>query len=507
MQIDLPSIALIPSYLEGLSMTRKATTANLKLLQRKLLRLVKCFRYLMSSMALAISLSHSQGEQFTPGSMVLGVVKLTNHEDQIIKSLSIDFKGLSSVFLNQNYGDMGVSRSNAGSKAYLFSRHLDLYSGEGLHHKGTHVWPFAFRIPLFAAPRLIMPGSKELFYPRKPWKGDFVLERHLAHPLPPSIQMSGKFVCSVRYCLEAVLTYRSSAVTKPKKLRASHTISVRSLEMSLHASTEGDWSYVKNQHILCSASAQSWKQYLRQPWLILHRKEKHHVPDVQLCFSVFLPKEIQVKATQMLSIPVACTMIHLSEAGEQQSQTVDRNLNLVVHSFKFTLFQHAWVRAGSHDSSSVKKILTRKGTCIVPVSHTSSSNSCGAENSPDHIVNLSNVVDMSIPESVLSPDFSTYNITRFHSLEIRFYLSYGGRKNQFVLRDVPIRVISQSSETLQRRLSEGLESDDEHGCNLVGICWRNYRFAAVSADHDALGLASDSDGDLCPETPPPVYTA
>lgn len=49
-------------------------------------------------MALSISLSHGEGEHFTPGSMVLGVVQLTNHEDQIIESLMIDFRGLSSVF-------------------------------------------------------------------------------------------------------------------------------------------------------------------------------------------------------------------------------------------------------------------------------------------------------------------------------------------------------------------------------------------------------------------------
>lgn len=458
-------------------------------------------------MALSISLSHGEGEHFTPGSMVLGVVQLTNHEDQIIESLMIDFRGLSSVFLNQNYSDMGSLSSDAMSKAYLFSRHLELYSGEGLHHKGTHVWPFAFRIPLFAAPRLVPPGSKEAFYPKYPWRGDFVLEPHRAHPLPPSIEQNGRFVCTVRYSLDAALSYRLSAATKPKKLQASRSISVQKLELSPRTSPGGGWVYGNHRHTLCSSIADSWYQYLRRPLLVLRRKDKHLDSDTKLCFSVLLPKEIEMKEQQTLSIPVACTMIHLAEGDGVHPTAMERNLDLVVHSFKFSLFQHTHVRAGCHNSSSMRKILTRKGTCIVPVSHKSSLQSGEAENSLDAIVNLGNIVDLSIPRNGLAADFSTYNIARFHSLELRFSLSYGGKKNKFALRNVPIRVVPQFGGELECRLRAGLEADDEYGCDLAGIQWRDYRVNAGSSEYDALGFAAGGDDDIYPEIPPPRYTA
>ncbi|KEF52061.1 uncharacterized protein A1O9_12051 [Exophiala aquamarina CBS 119918] len=457
-------------------------------------------------MALSISLSHNDRTQFTPGSMVLGVVKLTNYEDQIIDSCKMDFRGQSNAFLSQNYSDIGSSRADVVSKTYLFSRHLDLYSGEGLHHKGTHLWPFAFRIPLFAAPRLVPPGSKELFYPKSRWRGDFVVERHKAHPLPPSMQERGKFACNVRYTLEAVLSYRVSGATKGKKLQASYSIPVQNLEMSPRISAGDEWIYMIHRHTLSCAIVDSSHQHFLRHLRIFPWKDKHLKPEVKLCVSVLLPKEIVIKERQTLSVPVACTMEQPSEADGPKPRVVEQDLDLVVHSFSLSLFRHTEVRAGCHHSSSVRKIFIRKGTCIVPVSRTSSSDPNGAENSPNPIVNLSNIVDLSIPRQSLAPDFSTYNIARFHTIEMRFSLIYGGKKNKFALRNVPMRVIPQSEGELESRLNEGVEPDDEFGCDLVGIQWRDYRGTAGASGCDPLGLASDFDDDLCPAIPPPTYT-
>lgn len=457
-------------------------------------------------MLLSISLSHDEGEQFTPGSMVLGVVNLTDYEDQIIESLKIDFRGHSTVFLNQNYGDMGVSRTDAGSRAYLFSRHLDLYSGNVVHSKGTHVWPFAFRIPLFAAPRIVSPGSQDFYRPTHPWMGDFGLERDRPYPLPPSMQAKGTFVCNVRYTLDAALSHRRPTATKSTEVRSSRSVPVQNLEMAPRNSPGGDWVYMTHRQPLRFPRAKPWRRLFRQRFSNFHQKDRPSEPEAKLCFSVLLPKEIEVKELQALSVPVACTMEHSSGLESLEPQIPAQISDLVVHSFKLSLLQHTYVRTGCYSSSSTRKILTRKGTCIVPVSRTSTSASTGPAKSPYSTVNLSDVVNLSLPSHNLASDFSTYNIARSHSLEVRFCLIYAGKKNKFTLHNVPIRVVPQSRGELERQLSEDLDADDEYGCDLAGVQWRGYRASTGGSEYTGLGLPSGEDDDLCPESPPPAYT-
>ncbi|KAJ9602020.1 hypothetical protein H2200_013380 [Cladophialophora chaetospira] len=459
-----------------------------------------------SPMALSISLYHDEGKQFTPGSLVPGVVKFTNYEDQIIESLKIDFRGHSNVFLNQNYGDMGIPREDAGSRAYLFSRHLDLCSGNVVHQKGTHVWPFAFRIPFFAAPRIVSPGSKDFYRPTHPWRGDFALERDRPHPLPPSIQAKGKFVCNVRYTLDAALAHRRLTATKSTEVRSSRSVPVQSLEMAPRNSPGGDWVYMTHRQPLRCPRPKLSRRLFRRRFSNFRQKDQPSEPEAKLCFSVLLPKEIEVKERQALSVPIACTMEHSSGLEALKPQMPAQVSDLVVHSFKLSLLQHTHVRTGCQTSSSTRKILTRKGACIVPISRTSTSASTGAANSPYSTVNLSDVVDLSLTRHTLAPDFSTYNIARFHSLEVRFCLIYAGKKNKFTLRNVPIRVVPQSGGELERRLSEGLEADDEYGCDLAGLQWRGYRGSTGRSEYNALGLRSDENDDLCLGSPPPAYT-
>ncbi|EXJ62191.1 hypothetical protein A1O7_02624 [Cladophialophora yegresii CBS 114405] len=438
--------------------------------------------------------------------MVPGVVKLTNYEDQIIEALKIDFRGHSNVFLNQNYGDMGASRTDAGSRAYLFSRHLDLYSGNVVHHKGTHVWPFAFRIPFFAAPRIVSPGSKDFYRPTHPWRGDFALERDRPHPLPPSMQAKGSFVCNVRYTLDAALSHRRPTATKSTEMRSSRSVPVQNLEMTPRNSPGGDWVYMTYRQPLRCPGAEPSRRLFRRRFSNFRPKDRPSEPEAKLCFSVLLPREIEVRERQALSVPVACTMEHSSGLDALEPHMPAHISDLVVHSFKLSLLQHTDVRTGCHSSSSTRKILTRKGACIVPVSRTSTSASTGAANSPYSTVNLCDVVNLSLPRHTLASDFSTYNIARFHSLEVRFCLIYAGKKNKFTLRNVPIRVVPQSKGELERRLSEGLEADDEYGCDLAGLRWRDYRASTGGSEYDALWLPSDEDDDLCPGSPPPAYT-
>ncbi|KIW54516.1 hypothetical protein PV05_06871 [Exophiala xenobiotica] len=466
-----------------------------------------------ATMRLSISLSNDDGKPFTPGSMILGVVKFITYEPRIVDSLCVDFRGHTSVFLNQNYGDMMVCRHDYDSKSYLFSRHQDLYNGGCVQHEGTYAWPFAFRIPLFAAPRLLPRGSKELFQQKHPWKGDTAPE---PHPLPPSMTQSGRFVCSVRYVLEATLVQRAPNMSKGKKVQSSKTVSVENLDIcpDILPASGSDWPYVVHRHTMhCPIRDPSRRMVHRLfpiPCIIPQRQRSK----IELRFSVLLPKRLEIKdqSTSALSVPISGSVYSdtASPLPLQMEREPEPEPDLVIRCFKLSLLQHTKVRAGCHSDCSVRRIFTRKGSCRVPVRRMCRSMS--ESSTPATFVNLSDTVDLSVPTVLLVSDFSTYNIARFYTLEISFSLQFESKRCRFSLSDVPIRVVSQSGEELERRLIEGLETDDEYGCELAGIQWRDYRHRSSDDWGDlqvvpetGIGGWLEEDG-LIPDIPPPPYT-
>lgn len=464
-------------------------------------------------MALSVSLSCDE-ETLTPGSTVLGVVNFTNYNEQIIESLTLDFKGLSSVFLNQYYSDMVSARTDYSSETYLFSRHLNLYSGDVLQHKGKYAWPFAFRIPLFAAPRYFPMWSKELFRAKYPWKGDLALE---PHPLPPSMRQTGRFTCTVQYFLEATLVHRPTGMNhvkcKGRKLYASRTISVRNLEMPPRTIHDGDWPYAVHRYKMHRRLLEPSHRHVRRilPLFCREESDQFHESEVELCFSVLLPRRFEIVTQQALSIPVSCTVDGLVTTQEEGSSSVGQFPDIIVRSFKLSLVQHIQVRAGSHTSSSSKRIFTRKGSCLVPVSRMNRATSETAASTAAPFVNLADAVNLFVPGDLMAPDFSTYNIARSHTLELSFRMQCGSRKHKFMLRRIPLKVVPHSGMLLERRLSEGLEADDEYGCNLAGIRWRDYRHSTRgtgAGTPDLLHAAREYPGvdcDIDPGIPPPPY--
>lgn len=475
------------------------------------------------SMALSICLTHDERKPITPGSVVLGVVKLRIHEDQIIESLEIDFKGLTKVFLKQNYGDLAASRADYLSKGYLFSRHQNLYSGGGcVQRKGAYAWPFAFRVPLFAAPRILPSGSKDLFNSTVPWRGDLVVDKR-PHPLPPSMVHTGRFLCSVHYFLEATLVQRPAEINGAKgtstKVQASRNIPIQSLDMTPRA--EGDWPYViHRRRMRCASTGAHIHTALRRITLLPAKALGVSAGcETELCFSVLLPQRIDSGGKSPLYIPVSCSIQPSSavQSSGPASAVMERSLESIELFFKLSLIRLTQARAGCHTSSSSKRIFMRKGSATMPVSSLASPTTTLAEtdtrtNTSAFSVNLGDMADLSVPTELLVADFSTYNIAQSHSFEVIFRVRYAGKKHRVALRWVPVSVVPRSEDNLERRLlSAGVEEDDVWGCDSVGIPWREY--AATRSGGMREGLEAwveeydESDEDDGPKTPPPMYTA
>ena len=443
------------------------------------------YQYLLydpTAMALSIRLSYEQSKPLTPGSMVLGVVKFVGNQDHYIEALSFEFRGQTDAVLNENFGDLAVSRNDYASRTYLFSRHLDIYTGECIHRKGTYAWPFAFRIPLFAAPRILPRGSKEQFHQISPWKGDATRDTTMEpHPLPPSMMQGGRFICAVQYVLEAKLLCRtlSEGVSKPKtkECKASKAISVENLNMPSLSPPEYVWPYMISRHVMrCRLPPPGHPRPVVGRLLkILSLQSQKQSSDPELRLSVLLSKKLEIEQESTLSVILSAILnVPTADMNSSPPQTA-RFPDLVMSRFKISLMQHTAVRAGCHSSLSVKHIFTRNGSCQVPVLRACSSTPETSRRLPASHINLSDVVDLTIPTNVLAADFSTYNIARFHRLNVSLSMVYMGKKHKIRLREVPIRIAPRSGAELERRLSEGLEIDDEYGCELAGIKWRRYR--------------------------------
>ena len=249
-----------------------------------------------------------------------------------------------------------------------------------------------------------------------------------------------------------------------KNLSASKTITVQNQGALGNSSADGDWPYVKHQHTvrcpLLNASQTATRRFLST----LYNGGKGCGAEIELRVSVLLPKKLEVKERTALSVLISATPHYNPEtAARGCSETITHSI-LVIKSFKLSLIQHTQVRAGCHTPSTDRRVFTRKGSCVVPVSRIAltpnASNPAQESNgdTPTTLVNLSDITDLTVPRDILVPDFSTYNIARSHTLELTFTMEYERKKFKFALRDVPIWVLpTAGEETETRRSREGDE--------------------------------------------------
>lgn len=496
-------------------------------------------------MALSISLSNAGEKPYTPGSVVLGVVKLVTFEDQAIGALTLSFSGLTKVRMNQNYGDLTVSRSDYFSCGRLFAQQLSLYSGKFTHHKGTYAWPFAFHIPLLAAPKGPPLSTSEAFRRAHPWKGDFGPD---PHPLPPTMSYRGRFSCSVEYVLQAHLEQSPGNTTLLKKnLSVLKAVLVQSLAPPAPTpDSAGDWPYINHRYkVKCPLIKSSQTMTARFFSKLRSRDDQGDAPNVELRMSVLLPKVLEVKDASALSVIVSATASLHSQImrPEYLERTHATASELTVKSFKLSLVQHTQARAGVHAPSSERKIFVRQGVCCVPVSQSSpitnnfDPSSGGVAEATRTIeatsVNLGDVVDMTVPVASLIPDFSTYNIARWHTLDVVFHMEYERKKFRYMLSGVPIRVMSTTvlDTDLERQLSLEIDSAvgwgpgaglcSRRGSDLFGSPTQPENFlqmqsprrddlwitppAESSGDEEILRLVDVND--IARAEPPPAYTA
>ena len=430
-------------------------------------------------MALSIKISNDDGNPFSPGSFVLGVVKLVTNEDQPIDKLTINFSGCADVLLIHSYGDLTTSRRDYKSVAYIFSQQLNLYEGKYTHRKGTYMWPFAFRIPDFAAPRTLHSDSLDFFQAKHPWKSDY---RSETHPLPPSMYHSGPFHCSVEYLLRATLPRScTSRIALSRTISAVKAVQIRTPSREPDLRVEGDLPYASYRHTIRYTLPSSSRMIKnRLCWRlggIRKRLKQEAMPKVELRVSVLMPKKMILQEDATLSVLVAANALATTPENATIEGSEDIRIlqeNLFIKSFKVSLLQHTQVRAGCLSSISDKRVYIRRGSCVLPLSNRVSARPCpstGTNNdtAPASFVNLADMADLRVPTGGLVPDFSTYNIATSHTLEVKFKMKYENKTFKFRLWRVPIRVLSPNCDTTAYR--DILQSEHSGSQSLSDEVW------------------------------------
>ena len=455
-------------------------------------------------MSLSIKVSNDEGKPFLPGSLVLGVVELVLHNDQPIGELAINFNGRTQVLLVNAYGDMTTSRRDYKSVGYLFSRHLNLYQGKYTHRQGRYMWPFAFRIPISASPRALSPESKDFFHPERPWWSDYNVD---LHPLPPSFSYGGRFICFVEYTLHATLTRPvRTPISLYKCLSATKAVQVQAAMQEPQLSLCNNGPYTTYRHNFrfklgnpASTMGNSlWSNFCQ----IQRRFRPKRTEKLELQVSVRLPRTIILEKQATLPVVVAATVRAINSDDMSQQNPDSGNIqykNLVIRSFKTSLFQLTQVRAGCHRASAERRVSVRKGSCIVPLSGSSilapgASEVSNRDTGAAVHVNLADIAGSTIPTTTLTltPDFSTYNVANSHFLNISLKMEYANKRFKFHLRHIPIRVLSSEccvlnpSEICQGELSSSQGSWEE--------AW-------------ILPPSSESEHDTLFADPPPYYRA
>jgi hypothetical protein len=432
-------------------------------------------------MALSIILSQDASTVYTPGSVVSGTVKLTAATEQAIESVTIFFTGQCKVLLIHSRGDMVMSRTDYRSCGHLFSQHLTLYRGKYTHREGTYMWPFAFRIPTFAHPTFLPgPDGRGNFFERKaPWRGTNYPE---PHPLPPTLDYQGAFLCSVEYVLHATLVRPpNSYISLRNNLDVSKRILVQcaraqqALELpagSLHHIRQRTFHIqslertTSHQRRILSSLGHAAKRAINSP----------EIPQLSFTLSVFVPKVLEEKSDKPIPILISATHHRQRQGSQCGPEDVDVALPIIqVKHFALFVIVHTHVRAGCHELSEKKKLSLGTGACEIPVAKEhpvngllDSSNESPLSNG--NLVNLGDVANIRVDPIRIIPEFSTYNIFRAYSLELKLHLVCAGKSMKFEFRDITVDILPDvvtsrlESDADRPMLMEGQVTPDGQLC-------------------------------------------
>jgi hypothetical protein len=391
-------------------------------------------------MALSIVLSEGIDRNCRPGSVLSGNVQLLAAKQQPLGQVAITFAGRCKVTIERQRGD---HVSYYHSKGYYFSQRQHLHEGDFTFQAGTYIWPFRFVMPSYADPGLIQSqnGKGDSFKPDPPWRGTGAGE---LHSLPASF--NGPKRCSVEYYLKAELTppHKGSSLfsrtIKDKVMLCFRPLMQGpGLDEAFH-NKEREF-HVRTLKLLPEDSEERHSVRHRLKGLF----QSSSLPELNLHVELSVPGRVVV--TTGTAFPCLVSVSHCAASVEDsttssgtrqvpQSSVQVRRVELEVRS-------HTRARTHSHQDHKKETIVLGAGSgAAIEIQKARSADEKGVVGGTTAKTDLGGLIGARIPPGV-TPDFSTYNIVHFHTLNLKLRLQCAGEEMNFDIKDLPLEVLPQ----------------------------------------------------------------
>jgi hypothetical protein len=289
----------------------------------------------------------------------------------------------------------------------------------------------------------------DTFDHRPPWRGSGAFDHH---PLPPSMDHTGTFNCSVEYLLHATLIRPPKPhIAFSNNVCISKFIQVDCPPARIDSEAGNEWPYETYHHnfqIRCVNPSTSMKNRVI---LMIRRSAQSSMeaaprPKISIQLSVLVPKIVGTRPDTTIPILLSATCLGMTGAKKVGclADVQFSSPTMSIKRFTISILTHTKVRAGCHHPVEKKKVFLGKGACEIPLTGDAPGREVSNEATPfpTNSVNLGDIANGRFPCGRLVPDFSTYNIFRAYCLDLRFKVEYAHKTIKFAIRDIPVRVVS-----------------------------------------------------------------
>lgn len=397
------------------------------------------YHVLEPEMALSIVLSGRQPPYYSSGDIICGTVQLsTSAPCEPCESLSIIFVGQAQVFLTHHDADMvSALRARHSSRAFLIRKSVLLESRANFNGLGTSYWPFSFLVPSHVDFDLghDIASWGDLFEWHTPWKGSIDAD---AHPLPPSMSYDSSFRCSVSYVLIARLIRQPGAILHGiHDLTATCAIRIchhrEGLDGIVTQNSSASQSIESDILLTHSRVADKLGQCARRMTrLRAHSSGSQSMASTgRLKLRVILPSVIEQHDPRPL--PVGFSFCYIG------SDPIEANQQVSVINFTVKLLAITSVRVGMRRQEQRSVMQLYSGGFNQSLEVAASEDSPSGDGFDCLDIHMGTLLRSALGKYDLVPEFSTYNIHRAYTLEIRMKIRVLGQNFTFRRENIAVQ--------------------------------------------------------------------
>jgi hypothetical protein len=394
---------------------------------------------------MALSIVWDEGINTTchPGSVLSGHVQLLAAKQQPLGQVAVTLAGRCKVRIERSNGQ---SKTYYYSKGYYFRRRQNLHEGDFTFQVGTYSWPFRFVIPPYAERGLVQSekGKGDTFKSDCPWRGTYTAD---PHPLPASF--NGPRKCSVEYYLKAELTPpRQGSGLFSRSIEEKVMLNFRPVMVESVPAFDQGFRIINQKFSIRtlkllpedSEERHSFRHKLKGVF------QSSSLPELNLDVQVSIPR--RVVANRGAGFPCMVSVSRRTTALEDTRQVPQSSVQ--VRRFELELRSHTEARTRYHKDHKREKTLLGAGSgAAIWIQNADdvdggSKPACEAgRGEATAATNLGAMYRVRIPYGV-TPNFSTYNIAHYHTLELKLRLECAGEVMNFDVPELQLEVTPEA---------------------------------------------------------------